>query len=278
MLLAALWCPGSAIAAEPDAPDSMLNDPSRFVGVKLRGEVGFLAPLSHRLQLGSGGTYVDVRKQLGQDNLYFFARLSGDLDLGRKRQHTVSLLWQPLNLRSSATLARDIVVEDTTVPADTPVDFRYGFSFWRLSYLYDFLEDEREVAIGAALQIRNANLEYTTKDGQVLRAVRDVGPVPLLKFRGWGYVARSFWMGGEVDGFYAPIRYINGGRSDVEGAILDTSLKFGVSLNRGIDPFLSLRYLFGGAQGTSSKREAFSDGFTKNWLHFMTVSVGVTFR
>jgi hypothetical protein len=85
-------------------------------------------------------------------------------------------------------------------------------------------------------------------------------------------------MGGEVDGFYAPIRYINGANSDVEGAIVDASLRFGLTWRRGVDTFLNVRYLAGGARGTGSsdKAEAYADGFTRNWLHFMTLSLGVS--
>jgi hypothetical protein len=276
--LVVLVVPTSASAAEPDARDSLINRPSRPVALKPHAEMGFLGQISHKLQLGEDGTYVDVRKDLGQDTLYFFARLSGDLDIGKRRRHTVSLLWQPLDITSDVVLDRDIQVEDQTIAADTPLTFRYGFSFWRLSYLFDTLKDDREVAVGLGLQIRNANIVYATKDGEVVRGARDVGPVPLLKFRGRGYLAGKFWMGGEIDGFYAPIRYINGANSDVEGAIVDASVRFGLTWKRGIDTFINVRYLGGGAQGTGSseKAEAYSDGFTRNWLHFMTLSLGVS--
>ena len=276
-LLLAL-APRTSTASVPDAPDSLINDRDRPVALKLHGEIGFLAPLSHRLQFGNDGTYLDVRKDLAQDTLFFFGRLSGDLDIGRSRRHTVTLLWQPLDLRSRAISERDLQVQDEVVTAGTPIDFRYGFTFWRISYLFDILRDEREVAFGLGLQIRNANIEFATDDGSVLRSQRDVGPVPLLKFRGMGFLRGRFWMGGEVDGFYAPIRYLNASRSDVEGAIVDASLRFGLAWKNGFDTFLNLRYLAGGARGTSRNAEPFSDGFTRNWIHFFTVSLGVSLR
>lgn len=268
----------AAHAAEPDAPDSVLNNRNRPVAVRLHAEIGFLATLDNRLKLGTNGTYVDLRRDMGQDTLFFFGRLSGDLDIGRRRKHSVVLLWQPLDLRSQAVTDRDLRIEDAVIPADTPVDFRYGFPFWRGSYLYDFFEDDREVAIGLGLQIRNANLEYAAQDGSVLRSARNVGPVPLLKFRGRGYVHRGLWVGGELDGFYAPIRYINGGSTDVEGLIVDASLRVGLSWAYGTDTFLNLRYIAGGAQGTSSDPMPYSDGFNKNWLQLLSVSLGVSLR
>jgi hypothetical protein len=270
--------PRASPASVPDAPDSLINDRNRPVALKLHAEIGLLAPLSHRLQFGSDGTYLDVRKDLGQDTLFFFGRLSGDLDLGRSRRHTIILLWQPLDLRSRAVTDRDLRIEDEVVTAGTPIDFRYGFGFWRVSYLFDILRDDREVAFGLGLQIRNANIELAVDDGSFLRSSRDVGPVPLLKFRGSGFLRGRFWMGGEVDGFYAPIRYLNAARSDVEGAIVDASLRFGLAWRNGFDTFVNLRYFAGGARGTASRPEPFSDGFTRNWLHFLVLSVGVSLR
>ncbi len=276
-LLAALTS-SAAFAGSPEAEDSVLNDPGRRFAVRLHAEIGFLSVLDHRLKLGSDGTYVDLRDDLGQDTLFAFGRLSGDLDLGWDRRHTIVLLYQPLNLESQAVTERDLVVEDAVYVAGTPIDFRYSFPFWRISYLYDILPTDAEVGFGASLQIRNANLEYASQDGVQLRASRNVGPVPVIKFRGRGFVRGRFWMGGEVDGFYAPIRFINGGRSDVEGAIVDASLRAGLALNYGVDTYLNLRWIGGGARGTSSDPGPFSDGFNANWLHFLTLSLGVSLR
>ena len=270
--------PAVANAGSPEASDSVLNDPDRRVALRLHAELGFLGVLDHRLQLGSNGTYVDLRRDVGQDTLFVFGRVSSDLDIGESRRHSIVFLYQPLDLRTQAVTERDLQIEDATIAAGTPINFRYGFPFWRGSYLYDFLDGDREVAIGAGLQIRNARLEYSTQDGELLRASRNVGPVPLLKFRGRGFVRGNFWLGGEIDGFYAPIRFLNGGRTDVEGAIVDASFRAGLAWKRGVDTFLNIRYLGGGAQGTSSRPDAFSDGFNRNWLHFMALSIGVSLR
>jgi hypothetical protein len=85
-------------------------------------------------------------------------------------------------------------------------------------------------------------------------------------------------VGAEVDGFYAPIRFINGGTSDVEGAILDASVRGGVHLTPGVDTFLNLRYLGGGSSGTSTSSREPGDGFTDNWLHFVSLTLGFTLR
>ena len=86
------------------------------------------------------------------------------------------------------------------------------------------------------------------------------------------------WYGLEMDGSYAAVDYLNGDDdSDVVGALLDLSLRTGVTLNHGIRPFVNVRYLGWGAEGTTGDYDGYGgDGWVKNWLHFMTVSVGVS--
>lgn len=279
-LIPALLLASTAHAASPDAEEPLFNATDTPFALRLHAEVGFLATLDHRLQLGEDGTYVDIKRDLAQDTLYPAFRLSADVDVGKNRRHTLVFLYQPLDLRSEPTLESDITVGEVTWAEDTPMAFRYGFSFWRVSYLYDVLPDpEKEIGLGLSLQIRNANIAYRDLLGADLVAVRNIGPVPVLKFRGRGPVAGRFWMGGEVDGFYAPIRGLNGGSTDVVGAIADASVRAGLAFRRGLDGWLNLRYLGGGAVGPSRRPDPrVPDGFSRNWLHFLTVSVGFSIR
>lgn len=235
-------------------------------------ELGALSVLQHSIQFGRDGTRFNYVEQGGQDVLFPFWRLSGDLGLGR---HHVVFLYQPLELNTQVVLERDVRVDGEDFAAGSALDLRYGFPFYRVSYLYDVLpRPNHELGLGGSLQIRNATISFTAADGDARRTNRDVGPVPALKAR-WRYQHRSGWFGGaEVDGFYAPIKYLNGGDSDVEGAIIDASLRAGYTAGDGMAGFVNLRWLGGGAQG-SSEPEQFSDGYTRNWLNFLIVSVGV---
>jgi hypothetical protein len=173
-------------------------------------------------------------------------------------------------------------VDNVLFPAGTAVDFRYGFDFYRVSYLYDLLgsRGDHELGLGLSLQIRNAIIDFTSADGQLRRTNRDVGPVPALKSRGRWSVSERVWLGYEVDGMYAPVKYINGGKSDVVGAILDFSLRAGYQVAPPLNVFFNLRYLGGGAKGTSKSDAARGpgDGYTSNWLHFLTSTVGFELR
>lgn len=235
--------------------------------------------LDHRYQVGTDGDYVDLVRDAGQDNLFFFVRPQLDLDVGKRRLHTLSFLYQPLDLVSKPVLRSDTQVGDVVFGKDTPMRFRYGFGFWRLTWMMDALPaPDKELALGLGLQIRNATIVWESLDGEQAVATRDIGPVPLLALRGRGTLKGPVWMGGEVQGFYAPVRVLNGDESDVIGAIADVSLKVGLALRSGADPFLSIRYLGGGAVGQSSEPDPLTDGYTRNWLHFLTAAVGVTLR
>ncbi|AWV88848.1 hypothetical protein DN745_05645 [Bradymonas sediminis] len=242
----------------------------------ISGELGFLSPMAHSVQFSKAGTDFDYVDEGGQDNLYQFMRLQAEFDF--KGRHKFIFLYQPLEINTEVVLRRDVRVDDVTFPEGTPMELRYGFPFYRVGYLYDFLEgSERELAIGAALQLRNATIDFKSADGQLFRSNRNVGPVPLLKLRARLPLAEKFWWSFDATGFYAPIKYINGGDSDVTGAILDASLRVGRPLTEEISGFVNLRYLAGGGEGTSKDDDDFGDGYVSNWLHFATVSLGFTY-
>ncbi|MFH1808304.1 MAG: hypothetical protein ABIJ09_06160 [Pseudomonadota bacterium] len=275
ILLALASSPSSQPA--DDGARSWINNPDAFYQLSLHAELGFLASLSHTIQFGRDGTSFDYVQSGGQDVLFPFLRLSADLTLWKR--HTVVFLYQPLDIKTRVLLDQDILVDGQSFAKNTPMDLGYGFSFWRLSYLFDFFDDPAtELAVGASLQIRNANIDFASVDGTAYRAKRNIGPVPILKARARTDLGSSVWTAGEVDGFWAPIRYLNGGDSDVEGAIVDLSLKAGVHLMHGIDPFLGVRYIAGGAQGTNSSNKGPGDGFSDNWLHFVSVTLGTSLR
>ena len=241
-------------------------------------ELGFLAPVTHTVQFDKTGTVFDYVEDGGQDNLFFFSRIS--LEMAIKKKHTVILLYQPLDLRTAVVLQNDLSVDKQLFPAPTPMDFRYGFDFYRASYLYDFWSDDpdRELAVGGSLQIRNATIDFTSADGTMRRTNRDIGPVPLIKFRIKHTFKTGWFIGGEIDGIYAPVKYLNGSNSDVVGALLDANFRIGIPLNNYSVTFFNIRYLGGGAEGTSKNNSGPGDGFTSNWLQFLTISAGAELR
>lgn len=273
-LVALLMGAGLMAAAAPAAAQ---EPKPRFAEVRLTLEMGFLAPASHTIQYGKNGTKFDYIDEGGQDTLFFFARPTAELHLARR--HALVFLYQPLNLTGKVTLRRDVLIDERLFPRDATLNVRYGFDFWRLSYLYDLSRRPwREIAIGASMQIRNAAVVFSTPDGSLSRSFRNIGPVPALKARTEWRLRAGFFVGGELDFMYAPVKYLNGGKSDVEGAIVDANVRAGYRFRPGSDLFLNVRYLGGGASGTSPNAETLGDGYVSNWLHFLTVSLGLSWR
>lgn len=264
--------PASLSASEIESKYKATLEKPPTVQWSLSAELGFLVVASHIVQLGDNGSRFDYRADGGQDVLSPFVRLSTDLKF--KGRHCITFLYQPLKLTGETVLTEDAVFDDTTFPAGTALDSFYGFPFWRVSYGYDFLRRRGDEAmLGFGLQIRNATITFTSADGTLRADRRDVGPVPLLKFRGRWTFDSGVWWGTEIDGIYAPISVINGSDEEITGALLDASLRAGYDFTEKVSGFFNIRYLGGGAEGTGS-----DDEFTKNWLHFVTVSLGVELR
>lgn len=269
-----------ATPAEPPAtPGWRLNPPGRWYALRATAELGFVGVLRHGIQFGKDGTYFDFRERGGQDVLFPFFRFTGEL--GIKDRHSLIFLIQPLKLKSSATLDQDLQVDGTRFASGTAMAFKYDFGFYRFGYLYDLLKDpDQELGLGLALQIRNATIDFASRDGEQLATNRNVGVVPLLKLRGRWTPRRGhgFWLGAEVDGAYIRGKVISGTRDYFEGALLDASLRAGFAVPRAGDVFVNLRDVGGGARGTDTTPSRGTDGYAENWLHTMALSLGLYIR
>jgi len=256
----------------------ILNPAHRWWSVRATAEIGFVGVLYNRIQSGMDGTPFDYRNEGGQDALFPWLRFTGEWEA--KRHHTFIFLVQPLNVTSDVTFRNDHRIDGIDFPAGTSVDVRYDFSFYRFSYLYDFFRDpEQELAIGVSGQLRNAVINFTATDGSRRSGSRGLGFVPVLKVRG-RYTfpkGKGLWLGGEIDGFYAKGRGVSGSPNYFEGAILDASARVGLVMRPVGDIFVNLRYLGGGARGTD-EGDLDYDGYTSNWLHTMTFSLGIQLR
>ncbi|TVQ36312.1 MAG: hypothetical protein EA384_14690 [Spirochaetaceae bacterium] len=240
--------------------------------VRLVAEAGFLGVIDHRIRFAEEDSTFRYHKDGGQDVLFPFARLSAELTL--QNRHTVVFLYQPLELETRAELPPDFTVDGVEFEGDSLLSL-YSFPFYRMSYLYRFLDDERwRLDAGVSLQIRNANIEFEARGGEGPEEPAgyyrssSIGPVPLLKLKARYSLPRDFYLETEIDGIYAPISYLNGSDNETTGALLDASLRGGYRVTESIEAFINLRYLGGGAANTDP-----SD-YTVNWLHTYSVSLG----
>lgn len=245
--------------------------------LKAVAELGFLAALDHKIQFSNSGTYFDYVKDGGQDVLFPVSRLSLELDILKK--NTLVFLYQPLRIETTILLEEDLIVDELVYPAATGVRSLYNFPFYRMSYLRELLSDNSKYSfgIGGTIQIRNATISFESLDGERFRTNRDVGIVPALKVRGRAKINDFAYTEIEADGIYAPVSYLNGSTNEIVGAILDASWRIGLQIAEPATAFLNIRYLGGGAVGTSEDSKGPGDGYVKNWLHFLTVSGGAVY-
>jgi hypothetical protein len=221
------------------------------------------------------GTDFDYVKDGGQDLLFPVGRYSVEMDIGKK--NTFILLYQPLRIDTKYYLEDSVMFNGITYPESTGLSTVYCFPFYRASYLRELMPEspDTRIAIGLTLQIRNALISFESTDGTRFTSNGGIGIVPALKVRGKKMFAEHFFAELEADGIYAPVSYLNGSDNEIVGAILDASIRTGAKVKNSAAVFVNLRYLGGGATGTSTRDVWSGDGYVKNWLHFLTFTTGV---
>jgi hypothetical protein len=258
-----------------------LNNPDNPYALELTYEAGAAKVFKNTLQVGADSTNFDFVTQGGEEILFPFQRFSGNLSLAER--HNIVLLYQPLEISTNAAFREDVKIDTTTFNAGESLRLKYGFPFWRASYLYDFIDNGKlELGAGLSLQLRNASIVFEGLDSDKLFTSQNLGPVPAIKVRGSYRFDNGFFAGLEVDGFYATSAFFNGADFEFEGSILDASLRAGLALRSEVDAFLNVRFLGGHAEGVSEYEDRYwtqsvSD-YTANYLSSLTLSLGFTLR
>jgi hypothetical protein len=258
-----------------------LNNPDNPYTLELTYETGAAKVLQNTLQVGENATNFNFVTQGGEEILFPFQRFSGNLSLFER--HNIVLLYQPLEITTNVSFREDVTIDTVDYEAEEDMRLKYGFPFWRLSYLYDFIDnDNLELGAGVSLQLRNASIVFESLTDGELFTSQNLGPVPIIKLRGTYRFDSGFFAGIEVDGFYATSAFFNGADFAFEGSILDASLRAGVELQDAVDAFLNLRYLGGHAEGVSQYEdlywtESISD-YTANYLSSLTLTLGLNLR
>ncbi len=248
-------------------------------------EVGITKVLFHTLQFGRDTTTFDYVFEGGQEILFFYQRYSVDIEIVRR--HIVSILYQPLTLNTQTvvpmTRPDGIVIDTAAFSAGEGINLKYGFDFWRFSYLFDFFKDESfMLAAGLSLQFRNASIVFESTDGTGITVNQNLGPVPILKVRSEYRFPCGFFLGLEADGFYASSAIFNGADFQFTGWIYDIALRTGFELNKAVDLYLTGRLLGGGATGNSDYEQTYwtegTSSYTDNNLVTLNFSAGLRIK
>lgn len=200
------------------------------------------------------GTLFSLTEDLKTGSSYFFRIRIG---YRWKSGHNISVFAAPLTLNAIGQVDKDIKFFEKTFPPNTPLDARYTFNSYRLTYRYDFVRKPKwQVGIGFTGKIRDAVVKV--EGGGKSSEKTNVGFVPLLNFRilwqfheNWGLIL-------EGDAAAA-----------AQGRAEDVLLALQYSLNQNVQFRAGYRIIEGGAD--------VEEVYNFSLIHFFSAGVTISF-
>ena len=237
-------------------------------------EYGFIAILQHKSQWGKKNPEFNYVKEGGQDVLLPTWRSEAGVILAKK--HRMSFLYQPLSIKTEVVLEKDVKIDNLEFTKGTELISTYNFPFYRFSYWY-LLSNSNclDFWIGGGLQIRNTSIKFRNRNGSSAFRTSNIGPVPLFNLMGDVKFTENFTLRTAATGFWAPIKYLNGGSVDVEGWIYEFEVKPTVTLENQLQIFSNFRILGGGAIGNSKKPRFSKETYSKDVFVTMSLTLGL---
>ncbi len=149
---------------------------------------------------GDNGTFFSLKDDLKPETEPFYrVRLNYTIN----DRHTFSLLYAPLETKSTGSVPNDILFEGAVFPANTEITGDYQFNSYRLTYRYDIVKKPKfEFGLGLTAKIRDARIALSSPG---LTAEKlNVGFVPLINFRLLWDIDPKFGLLLEGDALAAP--------------------------------------------------------------------------
>jgi hypothetical protein len=179
----------------------LLLFPLIFAQIGIDVESGILGTTYNNIRIpGDTGTKFSLCDEL-EDDLTFYYRIR--LNYLLKEKHFFSLLYAPLTIESSGSLDKDLIYRETVFPADTPLEAKYTFNSYRLTYRYEWIKrDKWEFGLGFTAKIRDAGIKVT--GGGESEGKKNIGFVPIINFRFFYKPVDNFGLLLEGDALAAP--------------------------------------------------------------------------
>jgi hypothetical protein len=200
------------------------------------------------------GTRFSLTDDLTTKTRYFFR-----IRLGYrwKSGHNLSVFAAPLTLKASGQVGKEIFFFEEFFPANTPLNAKYTFNSYRMTYRYDFVRKPKwEVGIGFTGKIRDAVVKV--EGGGKSSAKTNVGFVPLINFRVLWKLKKAWGLLLEGDAAAA-----------AQGRAIDVLLALQYSLNEKVHFRVGYRILEGGAD--------VEEVYNFSLLHFLSAGVRLRF-
>lgn len=124
------------------------------------------------------GTKISLYNQITTDPSIFF-RLRYTYTINNR--HNISALYAPLSLKGWGIISQPVTFEGYTFPPDTQLQSTYMFNSYRLTYRYDFVQNDKiNFGLGFTAKIRDAAITLKSVDTSVTKP--NVGFVPIINF------------------------------------------------------------------------------------------------
>ncbi len=239
-----------------------------------RFEYGFLATLIHKSKWGETGTEFNYTKNGGQDVLFPNWRVEAGWTFSKK--HKLSFLYQPIFIQTEVILSEELTVDNVIFPKNTNLSTTYNFPFYRASYWYLLSHSQFfDFWLGGGLQIRNADIRFKDLNSKNAFRTANIGPVPLINLASTFRTNSAFSFYMAATGFWAPIKYLNGGSTDINGWIYEFEFVPTYEIRKGFSAFANLRFLGGGAIGTSKTERSSGGKYSRDELLTMSITMGL---
>lgn len=187
--------------------------------------------------------------------------LSGRIYLGYKinERHELRALYAPLSISLNGTSSQPISFQGSTFTQNAPIDAKYTFNSYRLTYRYVFFTDDRwTLRVGFTAKIRDAEIKLS--QGGVTASRANTGFVPLAHFSAVYRLCSTFNLHFDADALAAP-----------QGRAEDVALFAGYAPNESAEFLLGYRTVEGGSSGTGS-----GGVYNFTWLH--TAVAGMIYK
>jgi hypothetical protein len=225
-----------------------------FASINVDVEGGKVIPGYNDVRIpGDRGIDVSLRDDIETESVWYVRARLGYL---LEERHFFSLVVAPLRVEGSGKVDRDVLFDDTTFPAHTPLNATFQFNTYRAGYRYNFLNHERGIiGAGITLLVRDAFIEL--EGGGQSAKYSNLGFVPLINVMVLGKITPHFGVLIEGDAL-----------ASSQGRAFDIFTALVFSLSDAMSIKAGYRFLEGGADNDKV--------YTFSLFHFATV--GIEFR
>lgn len=183
--------------------------------IDVEGSYIFSVPYNKVRIPSQGGNEFDLAHDLKmKKNTLFAFRARASYTIGKR--HVISVLAAPLTIKSSGSFDTDVTYSDFTYKKELPVEAKYMFNSYRLTYRYLLVAKEK-ITFGLGLTGKVRHADIALKNAEGMSNYPDLGVVPLINIyvkydpnKDWSFILEGDGLAtpqGRAEDFFAGVAY-----------------------------------------------------------------------